>query len=109
MNSNQTADLGLMQVNTIWIQPLAQYAHMSPPVVLDRLRNDSCFNIAAAAAIMRYYLTEAHGNLMLAVGYYHSHTATLSQVYRQKVVAAAIAMFVRRTQTHIDGMQQTVR
>jgi hypothetical protein len=96
MNSNQTADLGLMQVNTIWIEPLAHYARMRPQVVFNRLKNDSCFNIAAAAAIMRYDLTAAHGNLMVAIGDYHSHTPGINQVYRQKVVAAAIQLFVRQ-------------
>jgi hypothetical protein len=100
MNSNDSADLGVMQVNTIWIQPLARYAHMAPVVVLDRLQNDSCFNIAAAAAIMRYYLREAHGNLMVAIGYYHSHTPGLSTVYQQKVLTAAAAMFARHDWTH---------
>jgi len=109
MNSNQTADLGLMQVNTIWIKPLADYAHITQPVVLDLLKNDSCFNIAAAAAIMRSYLTEARGNLMVAVGFYHSHTPTLGQAYRQKVVAAAIAMFVRRERPRAGGTQRADR
>jgi hypothetical protein len=95
MNANQTADLGLMQVNTIWIQPLARYSRLEPAVVLTRLQNDPCFNIAAAAAIIRYDLTQAHGDLMVAIGYYHSHTATLGQDYREKVIAAAQALFVR--------------
>jgi len=29
INENGTADLAVMQVNTIWIQPLAQYARMT--------------------------------------------------------------------------------
>ena len=60
-----------------------------------------CFNIAAAAAIMRYYLTEAHGNLMIAIGYYHSHRPGLSSDYQQKVMAAAIAMFARHEEVRI--------
>jgi len=96
MNANETADLGIMQVNTAWIQPLAQYARMVPDAVADHLINDPCFNIAAAAAIMRLYLTEAHGNLLAAVGYYHSHTPALSAAYQQKVLAAAVTLFVRR-------------
>jgi len=95
MNPNQTADLGVMQVNTIWIRPLARYAHMAPREVLSRLTNDSCFNIAAAAAVMRYYLVQSHSDMMVAIGYYHSHTPALSQDYQRKVVAAAMAM-VRR-------------
>jgi hypothetical protein len=95
MNLNETADLGVMQINTIWIQPLAQYARMEPDAVADRLINDPCFNIAAAAAIMRLYLMETHGNLLAAVGYYHSHAPALSAAYQQKVLAAAITLFVR--------------
>jgi Transglycosylase SLT domain len=95
MNANETADLGVMQVNTIWVQPLAQYARMPRDAVADRLINDPCFNIAAAAAIMRLYLTEAHGDLLAAVGHYHSHTPTLSTAYRQKVLTAAVTLFVR--------------
>ena len=52
VNPNDTADLGLMQVNTIWVRPLARYAHMRPEVVFVRLRDDPCFSIAAAAAVM---------------------------------------------------------
>jgi hypothetical protein len=92
-NTNGTADLGLMQINTIWITPLARYAHMTTPVVVDRLLHDSCFNVYAAAVIMRVYLNEAHGNLMVAIGYYHSHTPTLSMAYQEKVVGAAGALF----------------
>ncbi|MEA2740495.1 MAG: hypothetical protein QOH05_3802, partial [Acetobacteraceae bacterium] len=73
INTNGSADLGLMQVNTIWVEPLAGLAHLGRAAVIDRLVHDPCFNIAAAAAIMRFYLTEAHGNLLTAIGYYHSH------------------------------------
>jgi hypothetical protein len=96
-NQNGSADLGPMQVNTIWIRPLARYARMSQDVVVTRLINDPCFNIEAAAAIMQVYLTEAHGDVMVAVGYYHSHTPDRSAAYQAKVTAAAWALFGRRT------------
>jgi hypothetical protein len=95
INTNGSADLGLMQVNTIWLQPLASYAHMKPEAVADRLVSDPCFNIAASAAIMRLYLNESHGNLMAAIGYYHSHTPDLSAAYQSRVLAAASVLFVR--------------
>jgi hypothetical protein len=95
INTNGSADLGLMQVNTIWLQPLASYAHMKPEAVAVHLVNDACFNIAASAAIMRLYLNESHGNLMAAIGYYHSHTPSLSTAYEDKVLAAASSLFVR--------------
>lgn len=95
MNTNGSADLGLMQVNTIWLQPLARFTQMQPGAVADRLVNDPCFNIAASAAIMRVYLTEANGRLMTAIGYYHSHTPDLRVAYEMKVLAAANALFER--------------
>jgi hypothetical protein len=94
-NANGSADLGLMQVNTIWVGPLARYARMSQPAVTQRLIEDPCFNIAASAAIMRLYLTEANNDLMVAIGYYHSHTPDLGSTYRQKVVMSAAALFSR--------------
>jgi hypothetical protein len=93
MNANHTADLGVMQVNTIWIQPLAGLAHLPSQAVAERLISDPCFNIAASAAIMRVYLNETHGNLMAAIGYYHSHTPALSMAYQQKVLSAAVTLF----------------
>jgi len=95
INANRSADLGLMQVNTIWVEPLASLAHMDREAVIDRLLHDPCFNIAASAAIMRLYLTEAHGNLMAAIGYYHSHTPGRSAAYQDKILAAAAALFSR--------------
>jgi hypothetical protein len=92
-NTNGTADLGLMQINTVWIGPLTRYAHMTGPAVINRLLHDPCFNIAASAAIVRVYLAEAHDNLMVAIGHYHSHTPALSMAYKQKVLGAAGALF----------------
>ena len=85
-----------MQVNTIWVKPKASLAHMNQNAVIERLVDDPCFNIAAAAAVMRLYLNEAHGNLMTAIGYYHSHTSALGATYRDKGIAAAEALFIRR-------------
>lgn len=93
VNTDGSADLGVMQINTRWIQPIAGFLHWQPGQVAARLTNDSCFNIAASGLILRTYLNEAHGDLMLAVGYYHSHTLPLSLVYRARVVAKAMALF----------------
>lgn len=95
INSDGTADLGVMQINTIWVQPLASVTKMTPDRVIHRLVEDPCFNIEASAAIMRTYLNEAHGNLMAAVGYYHSHSPDLGVPYRDKVVEAAAQLFGR--------------
>ena len=92
-NTDGTADLGVMQVNTRWIPKLASYAKMSPPDVTTRLISDPCFNIAAAGVIVRTYLNETHNNLIRAIGDYHSHTAPLNMRYRTEVLRAAMIMF----------------
>jgi len=95
LNTDGSQDLGLMQVNTRWLQPLSRVSRLTPAVVRVRLLGDGCFNIAAAAAIMRTYLNESGGNLMLAVGYYHSHTLGLRQDYQARVLQSATMLFVR--------------
>ncbi len=92
-NGDGSEDLGVMQINTRWIGPLARYARLPPIQVYQRLIDEPCFNIAAAGAIMRTYLNEAHGDLMLAVGYYHSHTRGLRELYQTRVVGAASILF----------------
>jgi hypothetical protein len=96
-NGNGSADLGVMQVNTVWLTPLARITGMTQTAVANRLTDDACFNIAAAAAIMRSALTETGGDLMAAVARYHSHTPALGMAYQQKVLAKARAMFTPGT------------
>jgi hypothetical protein len=93
LNKDQSEDLGVMQINTLWIASLARSAVLPPEVVRDRLVNDACFNIAASGLIMRTYLNETKGDLLRAVGNYHSHTPVLNQSYQVKVLDAARTMF----------------
>ena len=51
--------------------------------------------MVAAAWIMRTYLTESGGNLMRAIGYYHSHTGPIGTAYQSQVMRAAYRMFVQ--------------
>lgn len=94
-NTNGSADLGLMQINTRWIVPLARHTGLSEGVVRHRLIHEPCFNIATAGAIMRIYLNEESGNLLRAVGDYHSHTPSRNQSYQAKVLGAAQSLFGR--------------
>ena len=96
VNADGTEDLGVMQVNTRWLDKLAPVARMTPDSVRARLLQDGCFNIAAAGAIMRAYLNETRGNLMMAVGYYHSHTPALNLAYQEKVLASAVQLFQKQ-------------
>jgi soluble lytic murein transglycosylase-like protein len=80
-DSNGTADLGVMQINTIWVPALAARAGLSEAATEQRLIEDPCFNIAASALILRSYLAEANGALLPAIGDYHSHTPALNTAY----------------------------
>ena len=97
-NTNASADLGVMQINTRWIAPLASSIGLSPGIVRSRLIHEPCFNIASAGAILRIYLREERGNLMRAIGDYHSHTPSRNQSYQTKVLAAAQGLFGGRRQ-----------
>ena len=93
LNDNGSEDLGLMQINTVWLEPLARYTKLPRSEVRERLLGRPCFNIAAAGLIMRTYLDEVRGDLLMAVGNYHSHTPTLNQRYQLKVVQSATSLF----------------
>ncbi len=94
-NRDGSDDLGVMQVNTLWIAPIARAVRMAPEAVRLRLIGDPCFSIAAGAAIMRTYLIETRGDLMQAVGDYHSHTPALNQTYQALVMGEAGRLFGR--------------
>ena len=99
-NTDGSQDLGVMQINTRWVAPIAATVaartgrHLSEAVVRDRLINDACFNIAAAGLVLRTYFVLGGGRDWLrAVGDYHSHTAQLHQDYLLRVTAAAARLF----------------
>jgi hypothetical protein len=108
-NFNGTGDLGVMQVNTIWVPYLARSWHLSPPVVARQLIEDPCFNIVAAGAIMRIYLDEARGDAIQAVGYYHSHTPERATYYQIKVIRAAYRLFGRPRPAVVKTRHQIAR
>jgi hypothetical protein len=102
-NTDGSDDFGPMQVNSRWTPDIARLARQPEPVVRMRLINDPCFNIAAAGAIMRADLDEAHGNLLVAVGWYHSRTPEQGSAYRDRVLNAAETLFVRRCHGGLCG------
>jgi hypothetical protein len=88
MNRDGSEDLGVMQINTLWVAPLAQRTRQSQSAIRQRLVGEPCFNIAAAGAIMRIYMNETNGDLQRAIGNYHSHTPVRHNSYRLKVLEA---------------------
>jgi hypothetical protein len=97
-NLDGTEDLGVMQVNTVWLEPLSRVTHLDETEIRTRLLGKPCFNIAAAGFILHSYLMETRGNLMLAVGDYHSHTPAFNLAYQAKVLRLATQMFARSSE-----------
>jgi soluble lytic murein transglycosylase-like protein len=81
-----------MQVNTRWVLPLARVMSLPPQTVTVRLILSPCFNIACAAAILRDYVEETHGNVWQAIGDYHSHTPGLNTAYRFRVLEESMLL-----------------
>ena len=97
-DTNGTEDFGVMQVNSIWIGPLATRARLPEDITRQRLIDDPCFNIAAAALILQTYLAETHGALLLAIGDYHSHTPGLNAAYVAQAERKAVQLFASNGQ-----------
>ncbi len=97
-DTNGTEDFGVMQVNSIWIAPLATRAGLSENLTRQRLIDDPCFNIAAAALILQTYLAETHGALLPAIGDYHSHTPNLNAAYAARAERKAAQLFASNAQ-----------
>jgi hypothetical protein len=87
-NTNGTDDLGVMQINTLWVPVLSHATRVPVTRVHYSLVHDDCFNVAVAGAILRIYLHES-GDLATAIGYYHSHTPALREAYELRVLAAS--------------------
>jgi hypothetical protein len=92
-NADGSEDLGVMQINTVWLPDLSHLTHLTETDIRDRLLDRPCFNIAAAGLILRFYLTETQGDLLRAVGDYHSHTQVLNLAYQARVLHSATVMF----------------
>jgi hypothetical protein len=88
-NKNGSDDLGAMQINTLWLPPLSQGTGVPPTRLRHALIYQDCFNVAVAAAILRVYLHES-GDLLTAIGYYHSHTPELREAYQLRVLATSL-------------------
>jgi len=80
-NSNGTADLGPMQVNTSWVSTMARRWHSTPNRTYAALRDNACASLEAGSWILGQALTQSHGDLWQAVAWYHSHTPRFGRAY----------------------------
>lgn len=85
-NSNNTYDLGPMQVNTHWIPELAKTWNVERTVAHRLVRDDGCVNVRVAAWILKKKIKQA-GSLLGGIAYYHSATPKYGSVYAAKVLS----------------------
>lgn len=95
-NRDGSEDLGIMQINSRWLPVLAARTGRDEVTLRQALLQNACFNISVAGAILRGYLNETGGNLLAAIGDYHSHTLPLNYAYQAQVIGAAWSLFGAR-------------
>ena len=80
-NRNGTKDLGIMQINTIWLKELKKYG-----IGEKELLEDPCLNIHIGAWILNRCIAK-YGYNWKAVGCYHSCTPKLNENYSRRIYA----------------------
>lgn len=80
-NTNDTVDIGPMQVNSTWVHKMAQRWKSSDDAAYKALRDNLCANLEGGAWILRAGLDEARGDLWEGVAFYHSHSPEHKQRY----------------------------
>lgn len=98
-NTNDTADLGPMQVNTIWVPKMAARWRTTPAAAHAALRDSLCANLEGGAWILRQALDEARGDFWTGVGIYHSHNPAYKERYLRKVLEAGLRLQARARRT----------
>jgi len=91
-NTNNTVDIGPMQVNQIWVPQVAAHWRATAAKTYLALRDNFCANLEAGAWILRRGLDEAQGDFWSGVGYYHSHDPHHKAVYLQAVLRQVLRL-----------------
>ena len=84
-NTNNTYDLGLMQINSLWLPELAKHWDVTPLEAAYAVVNDTCTNLNVASWILNKKIAEADGSLIKGIAYYHSRTPHLGHRYAMKI------------------------
>jgi len=91
-NTNDTVDIGPMQINQIWLPQIAARWHTTVQEAYLALRDNFCANVEAGAWILRKGLNEAGSDFWNGVGYYHSHNPEYTQTYLRSVLAQVLRL-----------------
>ncbi len=84
-NTNDTADLGPMQINTIHLPSIKE---QYPDIDFTDVACKPCLNITIGSWILSQRLKEVEGDVWLAVGNYHSKTPHVRLRYLSKIEKA---------------------
>jgi soluble lytic murein transglycosylase-like protein len=77
-NKNGTYDLGVMQVNSIWVPKIKYFG-----ITKQDLQFNPCTNVTVGSWILAKGMATANG--WQGIGNYHSITSSYNQRYREKV------------------------
>ena len=86
-NRNGSADLGVMQINTIHLPELARYG-----ITRAMLVNDACLNVQIGTWILQRELSRG-GDYWVNVGAYNSRTPVHNKRYRERVWQHLLAIW----------------
>lgn len=88
-NTNDTVDIGPMQVNTIWVPKIAEHWRTTREAAFTALRDNLCANLEGGAWILRQAMDEARGDFWGGVAIYHSHNPVHQRRYLRGVLDAS--------------------
>jgi len=83
-NTNGSHDLGLMQINTIWLEALSRKWNTDRSTARKWVRDDPCVNVAVAGWILRQRINYT-GGLWTGIAGYHSLTPGIGSRYATRV------------------------
>jgi len=84
-NTNGSTDMGVMQINSLWLEPLSEYG------IKQKHLYNACFNINVGAWILRRQINEVGYNWQ-AVAQYHSRDPERGDNYARKVARIYFAL-----------------
>jgi hypothetical protein len=97
--ANGTHDCGPAQINAeIWVPRIAALLHRSVADVFYAVRDNGCYNISAAAYILRLKVAAARGDVWDGLGRYNSATPALKFQYQLRLAAAYRQLYLHQRQ-----------
>lgn len=93
-NTNGSRDIGLMQVNSLWLAPLSRRWGVDEATAEDALLNKPCTNISVGTWILAECVQRRGGDFWAGVGCYHApNDPARASAYAGRVAGKATALF----------------